>query len=58
MLLIVSRLKVLFFKQVADFSLSSFLGQLESPVKSSQRSQAEVPMIEIIRPPSDVRILR
>ncbi|XP_023245689.1 protein cramped isoform X2 [Copidosoma floridanum] len=40
--------------EVADFSLSSFLGQLESPVKSSQRSQAEVPMIEIIRPSSDV----
>ncbi|XP_016839013.1 protein cramped isoform X1 [Nasonia vitripennis] len=40
--------------EVADFSLSSFLGQLESPVKGSQRSQAEVPMIEIIRPSSDV----
>ncbi|KAJ8675357.1 hypothetical protein QAD02_011143 [Eretmocerus hayati] len=33
-----------------DFSLSSFLVQLESPVKGSQRSQAEVPTIEIITP--------
>ncbi|KAL7293840.1 hypothetical protein TKK_0012897 [Trichogramma kaykai] len=40
--------------EVADFSLSSFLGQLESPIKaSSQRSQTEIPMIEIIRPPSE-----
>lgn len=40
--------------QVADFSLSSFLGQLESPIKSSQRSQAGEQIMEDARPSSDV----
>ncbi|XP_043479689.1 protein cramped [Leptopilina heterotoma] len=40
--------------EVADFSLSSFLGQLESPMKGSQRSQTEGPTVEDIRPPSDI----
>lgn len=40
--------------EVADFSLSSFLGQLESPMKGSQRSQTEGPTIEDVRPPSDI----
>ncbi|KYN34054.1 Protein cramped-like protein [Trachymyrmex septentrionalis] len=40
--------------EVADFSLSSFLGQLESPMKGSQRSQAGEQIIEDIRPSSDV----
>ncbi|XP_076163100.1 cramped chromatin regulator [Ptiloglossa arizonensis] len=39
--------------EVADFSLSSFLGQLESPIKISQRSQ-NGEHIEDIRPSSDV----
>ncbi|XP_076302328.1 uncharacterized protein LOC143220592 [Lasioglossum baleicum] len=39
--------------EVADFSLSSFLGQLESPLKLSQRSQNE-DNIEDSRPSSDV----
>ncbi|KZC10243.1 Protein cramped-like [Dufourea novaeangliae] len=39
--------------EVADFSLSSFLGQLESPIKLSQRSQNGDHM-EDIRPSSDV----
>ncbi|KAL6444783.1 hypothetical protein ACFW04_002084 [Cataglyphis niger] len=39
--------------EVADFSLSSFLGQLESPMKGSQRSQAGE-QIEDTRPSSDV----
>ena len=39
--------------EVADFSLSSFLGQLESPMKISQRSQNEN-NIEDSRPSSDV----
>ncbi|XP_053994959.1 protein cramped-like [Hylaeus volcanicus] len=39
--------------EVADFSLSSFLGQLESPMKISQRSQ-NGEHIEDIRPSSDV----
>ncbi|XP_043249274.1 protein cramped [Colletes gigas] len=39
--------------EVADFSLSSFLGQLESPIKVSPRSQ-NVEHIEDIRPSSDV----
>jgi len=42
--------------QVADFSLSSFLGQLESPMKGSQRSQAGEQIMEDIRPSSDVNI--
>ncbi|XP_014477729.1 PREDICTED: protein cramped [Dinoponera quadriceps] len=40
--------------EVADFSLSSFLGQLESPIKSSQRSQAGEQIMEDARPSSDV----
>ncbi|XP_033216607.1 protein cramped isoform X2 [Belonocnema kinseyi] len=40
--------------EVADFSLSSFLGQLDSPMKGSQRSQTECPTVEDVRPPSDV----
>ncbi|XP_036145129.1 uncharacterized protein LOC105837488 isoform X5 [Monomorium pharaonis] len=40
--------------EVADFSLSSFLGQLESPMKGSQRSQAGEQIMEDIRPSSDV----
>ncbi|XP_076236674.1 cramped chromatin regulator [Calliopsis andreniformis] len=41
--------------EVADFSLSSFLGQLESPMKiSSQRSQNGIQIVEDIRPSSDV----
>ncbi|KAG5315619.1 CRML protein, partial [Pseudoatta argentina] len=39
--------------EVADFSLSSFLGQLESPMKGSQRSQAGEQIMED-RPSSDV----
>ncbi|KAK0162856.1 hypothetical protein PV327_006598 [Microctonus hyperodae] len=35
--------------EVADYSLSSFLGQFESPIKGSQRSQ-----LEVSRPSSDV----
>ncbi|KAG7202399.1 hypothetical protein KM043_018715 [Ampulex compressa] len=40
--------------EVADFSLSSFLGQLESPMKGSQRSQAGDHIAEDARPSSDV----
>ncbi|XP_032667874.1 uncharacterized protein LOC116842581 [Odontomachus brunneus] len=40
--------------EVADFSLSSFLGQLESPIKSSQRSQAGEQIMDDARPSSDV----
>lgn len=40
--------------EVADFSLSSFLGQLESPMKTSQRSQAGEQIMEDTRPSSDV----
>ncbi|XP_034190975.2 cramped chromatin regulator [Osmia lignaria lignaria] len=40
--------------EVADFSLSSFLGQLESPMKISQRSQHGDNIIEDSRPSSDV----
>ncbi|XP_024881581.1 protein cramped isoform X1 [Temnothorax curvispinosus] len=40
--------------EVADFSLSSFLGQLESPMKGSQRSQAGEQIMEDTRPSSDV----
>ncbi|KYQ47246.1 Protein cramped-like protein [Trachymyrmex zeteki] len=40
--------------EVADFSLSSFLGQLESPMKGSQRSQASEQIMEDTRPSSDV----
>ncbi|KAH0946269.1 hypothetical protein HN011_010938 [Eciton burchellii] len=40
--------------EVADFSLSSFLGQLESPMKSSQRNQTDEHIMEDIRPASDV----
>ncbi|XP_025995744.1 uncharacterized protein LOC105206890 [Solenopsis invicta] len=40
--------------EVADFSLSSFLGQLESPMKGSQRSQTGEQIIEDTRPSSDV----
>lgn len=40
--------------QVADFSLSSFLGQLESPIKGSQRSQLGGHPVEEARPSSDV----
>ncbi|KAL0112958.1 hypothetical protein PUN28_012304 [Cardiocondyla obscurior] len=40
--------------EVADFSLSSFLGQLESPMKGSQRSQAGEQIMEDARPSSDV----
>ncbi|XP_043268412.1 protein cramped [Venturia canescens] len=41
--------------EVADFSLSSFLGQLESPIKVSQSSQASGnPNVEAARPSSDV----
>lgn len=40
--------------EVADFSLSSFLGQLESPVKVSQQSQAGGHIVEDSRPASDV----
>ncbi|XP_076279015.1 cramped chromatin regulator [Lasioglossum baleicum] len=39
--------------EVADFSLSSFLGQLESPMKISQRSQNS-DHVEDTRPSSDV----
>ncbi|XP_051169143.1 uncharacterized protein LOC127286675 isoform X2 [Leptopilina boulardi] len=44
--------------EVADFSLSSFLGQLESPMKGSQRSQTEGPTVEDVQPPSDNWIQR
>ncbi|XP_020297366.1 protein cramped [Pseudomyrmex gracilis] len=40
--------------EVADFSLSSFLGQLESPMKGSQRSQTGEQIIDDARPSSDV----
>lgn len=40
--------------EVADFSLSSFLGQLESPMKGSQRSQTGEQIMEDTRPSSDV----
>lgn len=40
--------------EVADFSLSSFLGQLESPMKISQRSQHGDSIVEDSRPSSDV----
>ncbi|KOC60884.1 Protein cramped [Habropoda laboriosa] len=40
--------------EVADFSLSSFLGQLESPMKISQRSQNGDNIVEDSRPSSDV----
>ncbi|XP_047348493.1 uncharacterized protein LOC124948651 isoform X1 [Vespa velutina] len=40
--------------EVADFSLSSFLGQLESPLKGSQRSQVGGHTVEDVRPSSDV----
>ncbi|XP_012269944.2 uncharacterized protein LOC105694136 isoform X2 [Athalia rosae] len=40
--------------EVADFSLSSFLGQLESPVKISQQTNAEDHAKEDSRPASDV----
>lgn len=40
--------------EVADFSLSSFLGQLDSPMKGSQRSQAGEQIMEDTRPSSDV----
>ncbi|XP_012058281.1 PREDICTED: protein cramped-like [Atta cephalotes] len=40
--------------EVADFSLSSFLGQLESPMKGSQRNQAGEQIMEDTRPSSDV----
>ncbi|XP_014616399.1 PREDICTED: uncharacterized protein LOC106793737 [Polistes canadensis] len=40
--------------EVADFSLSSFLGQLESPLKASQRSQLGGHTVEDVRPSSDV----
>ncbi|KAK2585045.1 hypothetical protein KPH14_008565 [Odynerus spinipes] len=40
--------------EVADFSLSSFLGQLESPLKGSQRSQVGGHTVEDVRTPSDV----
>lgn len=49
-----NKYKLYKFFQVADFSLSSFLGQLESPIKGSQHSQTEGPTIEGVRPPSDV----
>lgn len=40
--------------EVADFSLSSFLGQLESPMKVTQRSQTGDHIAEDTRPSSDV----
>ena len=40
--------------EVADFSLSSFLGQLESPVKIYLRSQTGDHLVEDSRPSSDV----
>lgn len=46
---------VFFSLQVADFSLSSFLGQLESPVKVTTQSHADS-TIHIVKPPSDVSI--
>ncbi|KAK0159349.1 hypothetical protein PV328_010235 [Microctonus aethiopoides] len=39
--------------EVADYSLSSFLGQFESPIKGSQRSQTGS-QLEVARPSSDV----
>lgn len=42
-----------FLLQVADYSLSSFLGQFESPLKGSQRSQTGS-QLGSIRPSSDV----
>ncbi|XP_034948918.1 protein cramped [Chelonus insularis] len=39
--------------EVADYSLSSFLGQFESPIKGSQRSQTGI-QLEPIRSSSDV----
>lgn len=40
--------------EVVDFSLSSFLGQLESPLKGSQRSQVGEHIVEDARTSSDV----
>ncbi|XP_012279767.1 protein cramped isoform X1 [Orussus abietinus] len=40
--------------EVADFSLSSFLGQLDSPIKVSQRSHIGAHSVDDIRPSSDV----
>ncbi|XP_066592861.1 protein cramped [Prorops nasuta] len=40
--------------EVADFSLSSFLGQLDSPIKISQRSHTGENIVEDTRPSSDV----
>ena len=41
---------------MADFSLSSFLGQLESPIKTENRVQGETRMLEMVRPSSDVSV--